>query len=254
MNNIEERLARYRHALDSVAEASAGAIKSHQARSRMLTLAASLVLILGLVGVGALWQGRSNPHASVASLTSPDVPQTVIHVTPGTVDISTTVADTVPATLDVFAVGDSVMVGAEKKMREAGIRVDAAESRQATVIAEILETASSNNLLANAVVIHAGTNGPINAETMVRMMVATASVKTVVVLTVKADVAWAETTNALIRGLAVTHPNVVVVDWEAAASANSAMLYGDGIHLKGAAGTSFYTNLILSALGRDPIP
>ena len=254
MNNIEERLARYRHALDSVAEASAGANKSHQAHSRLLTLAASFVLLAGLIGVGVLWQQRSNPHARVASRSSPDVPQTVIDVTPGTVDISTTVANTTPATLDVFAVGDSVMVGAVKKMTGAGIRVDAAESRQAKVVAEILETASSSHLLGNAVVIHAGTNGPINAETMARMMVATASVKTVVVLTVKADVAWADATNALIRGLPITHPNVVVVDWEAAASANSGLLYADGIHLKGAAGTSFYTNLILSALGRDPIP
>jgi hypothetical protein len=78
-------------------------------------------------------------------------------------------------------------------------------------------------------------------------------VKKVLILTVKADVAWIDPNNALIRALPATYPNVVVVDWEAIATANPQVLYGDHAHLKGVEGASFYSNLILEALGRETI-
>jgi peptidoglycan/LPS O-acetylase OafA/YrhL len=156
--------------------------------------------------------------------------------------------------IDIFAVGDSVMVGAAKKLSSAGIWVDAAESRQGNIGADILDAAVAKGVLGDYVVIHMGTNGPMSDETLNRMMAATANAKVVVVLTVKAPVAWIAANNEKLRALPASHPNVVLVDWEQLGAANPGVLYGDGTHLRGVDGTTFYTNLILNALGRGQLP
>ena len=199
----------------------------------------------------------SVPDASPTSAPATALPQVTV---PGETTLPTVApttalpTTTAPTKLDVFAVGDSVMVGAAKKLALAGIWVDAKESRQAPVGADILEYAAANGLLGDNIVIHMGTNGPMSDATLARMMAASANAKTVLVLTIKADVAWAAANNERIRALPATYSNVTVVDWETAALNTPGILYGDGIHLKGAAGTSFYTNLILTALGRPTIP
>ena len=48
------------------------------------------------------------------------------------------------------------------------------------------------------------------------MLAEVADVPRVVVMTVKAPKPWIEGNNEIIRSLPATHPNVIVLDWEAA--------------------------------------
>ena len=279
MKTLEARLADYRQVLDAVeprstpAARSARATKSARAagaarfrhRQRItLAVAASVLFVTGVVATGVLLvnHDRSQPtpptpapaagindstptlHTSVATTptTAQMSPPTIVHRT----NDPTTV-------LDVFAIGDSVMVAAAADLSAAGVWVDATENRQASADVDILEQAVTQDLVGDVVVIHIGTNGPINQEQMDRLMRAVSAIPIVVILTVKADVAWTDGNNALIRALPALYPNVTVVDWEAAATANPHLLYADHVHLKGRDGEKFYANLILEALGRDLI-
>ena len=177
---------------------------------------------------------------------------------PGEVTTTTEAATTTtaaPIKFTVFAIGDSVMLGARPTMMFAGIDgVDAAVSRQAKTGATILEGVASLGSLGDYVVIHLGTNGPMSAETLDRLMRASASARVVAVLTVSADRTWTNGNNELIRALPATHPNVVLVDWQMAVGAHPEFISGDGVHLKTAEAKKFYTNQILGALGFAQLP
>ena len=205
---------------------------------------------------------------ATTSTTMPDVTQTtggessspsvvVGSTVPGETTTTTEPATTTtvaPVKIPIYAIGDSVMLGAAPTMQSAGIVVDAAVSRQANTGADILEGVVATGQLGDYAVIHLGTNGPMSSATLDRLMAATATAKVVVVLTVKAARGWTEPNNALIRALPPNHPNVVVVDWQAEATAHPELITSDGIHLKNDASRKFYTNLILAGLGFPQIP
>jgi peptidoglycan/LPS O-acetylase OafA/YrhL len=155
-----------------------------------------------------------------------------------------------PQPIDVFAVGDSVMLGAAPNLSDRGAVVDAAVSRQGSTGADILTQLRDAGLLGNAVVIHLGTNGEMSQTTVDRMMDAVAQVPLVVALTVRADRGWTAGNNALIRALPASRPNVILLDWEIESAACPGNCFAsDGIHLN-PPGRAYYTDLIWKALGR----
>ncbi len=187
--------------------------------------------------------------------TAPNVTtaSTIVGETTTTTEPATTTT-LAPVRYPIYAIGDSVMLGAAPTMQTAGIQVDAAVSRQATTGADILDAVVAQGSLGDYAVIHLGTNGPMSSATLDRLMASTATAKVVVVLTVKAARGWTEPNNALIRALPASHPNVVVVDWQAEATAHPEFITSDGIHLKNAAARKFYTNLVLAGLGFPQLP
>jgi peptidoglycan/LPS O-acetylase OafA/YrhL len=155
-----------------------------------------------------------------------------------------------PEPIDVFAIGDSVMLGAAPALSGRGAVVDAVESRQGTGGADILAAMRDAGLLGNVVVIHLGTNGPMSQGTVDRMMEAVRDVPLVVVLTARAERGYVSGNNALLRELPATRPNVVLLDWEVESEAcPDDCFYSDGIHLK-TAGQTYYADLIWRAIGR----
>ena len=205
----------------------------------------------GLQAPSPATSANTQPTGSTSS-------QPVASTVPGEVTTTTEAATTTtaaPIKFTVFAIGDSVMLGARPTMMFAGIDgVDAAVSRQAKTGATILEGVASMGSLGDYVVIHLGTNGPMSAETLDRLMRASASARVVAVLTVSADRTWTNGNNELIRALPATHPNVVLVDWQMAVGAHPEFISGDGVHLKTAEAKKFYTNQILGALGFAQLP
>ncbi len=201
---------------------------------------------------------RNSTPATANTSTAPTttaVPQPTVPGQTTTTTEPATTTTAAPVKFEVYAVGDSVMLGARPTMLVAGIdAVDAAVSRQAKTGADILETVGVAGLLGDYIVIHLGTNGPMSAATLDRLMAASASAKVVVVLTVSAARGWTDANNLLIRALPATHPNVVLVDWQAAAAAHPEFITADGIHLKSAEAKKFYTNLVLGGLGFPQLP
>lgn len=152
--------------------------------------------------------------------------------------------------IDVFAIGDSVMLGAAPALTARGAVVDADVSRQGKGGVDILAALNAAGLLDNVVVIHLGTNGPVSQATFDAMLEQTRGVPLVVVLTIKAGRGWTEANNALIRGLPARWPNVKVLDWQVdAAACPGDCFYGDGIHLT-PEGQRYYADLIWRSIGR----
>lgn len=152
--------------------------------------------------------------------------------------------------IDVYAIGDSVMLGAAEKLTERGAVVDAAVSRQGTEGRDILQQLSDAKVLGNVVVIHLGTNGGVSDDTFNAMLDATRGVPLVVVLTIRADRSWTAGNNAVIANLPSRYPNVKVLDWGGLSNSCPGDCFAsDNIHLN-ADGREYYARLVWEAIGR----
>ena len=177
------------------------------------------------------------------------IPATTVPV--GTTTLPAIAPTTVPATkFDVFAVGDSVMLGSARKLTSYGITVDAAKNRQVSSGAQVLDYRNKTGELGDNVVIHLGTNGRTTASTFDLVMKPLSKVKRVIVLTVRVPGSpYSDTNNAIITALPLVYPNVTVLDWEALSKGRKDWFASDGIH-PNALGQDNYVGFILKALGR----
>ncbi len=147
-----------------------------------------------------------------------------------------------------YAVGDSVMLGAAANLAAEGFCVDAVQSRAFISGLDQVIRLHAEGRLGQTVVVSLGTNGPIGAGDLDRMMAELAGVPQVVVVTTKADRGYVPPNNEMLRALPATYPNVTVVDWELeSAACPGNCFYDDGIHLP-PDGRTFFTQLITAAL------
>ena len=143
------------------------------------------------------------------------------------------------------------MKGAAPVLAERGIVVDAEESRQGKLAAEIFVQLRDLGVRMNVAVVHVGTNGPMSNETLDLMMTALQDVPRVIVLTGRGNRDWIDPNNFRIRALPERYPNVVVLDWQLVSELCSGKCFaGDGIHLD-RDGRSFYADQIVQALAAD---
>mgnify|MGYP002654439312 CR=1 FL=1 len=177
------------------------------------------------------------------------IPSSTIPV--GTTTLPAVAPTTVPVTkFDVFAVGDSVMLGSARKLSSYGITVDAAKNRQVSSGAQVLDYRNKTGELGDNVVIHLGTNGRTTAATFDLVMKPLSKVKRVIVLTVRVPGSpYSDKNNAIITALPLVYPNVTVLDWEALSKGRKDWFASDGIH-PNALGQDNYVGFILKALGR----
>ena len=177
------------------------------------------------------------------------IPNTTLPV--GTTTTLPVVATTVPATkFDVFAVGDSVMLGSARKLSSYGITVDAAKNRQVNAGAQILDYHKKTGELGNYVVIHLGTNGRATPFTFDKVMKPLAEVPHVVVLTVHVPGSpYSDKNNEIITSLPLKYPNVTILDWQALSKGHKDWFASDGIH-PNSLGQDNYVSFILKAVGR----
>jgi hypothetical protein len=155
-----------------------------------------------------------------------------------------------------MAVGESVMLGAAKRLQAGGFTVNADESRQGKKAAEVVGLLKAGGKLGPVVVIQAGTNGSVSAETYDQIMASLPAAEhpTVVFLTVWAERGWIEANNALIAALPSKYPNVKVVDWkQLVVSGQVPGLCKDGLHLCEASAQQTYANVIFEAIGRPDL-
>ena len=161
------------------------------------------------------------------------------------------------AGMPIYAIGESVMLGAAPQLQAGGLIVNAEVSRQGKGVAEVVEFMRAAGLIGRTIVIQTGTNGSVSYDTFARIMAQLPPDQTpnVVFLTVKAPRGWIADNNTRIRNLPNIFPNVTVVDWEVA----SGMIAGElsrsdgGIHLATANAKQFYANLIFDAIGRPDL-
>jgi peptidoglycan/LPS O-acetylase OafA/YrhL len=144
----------------------------------------------------------------------------------------------------VFAVGDSVMLGASSALGAtiSNLELDAAVSRQVAAGISILSYRRDAGLLGDVVVVHLGNNGVFTQDQMSQMMSILADVPRVVFLTVKVPLDWEGPNNQVIAS-ASAYPNAVIADWKSLSSGHPEIFGSDGVHV-GPTGASYYANLV----------
>ena len=159
--------------------------------------------------------------------------------------------------IENLALGESVMQAVQNVLPQYGVNVDAQESIQGKGIIENLRTTLATYDITGAVIIQAGTNGPVSQAQYDEMADLVAGLPHAYFLTIKAPLAWVPENNARIRALPATHPNVTVIDWEALAEQlgpDDLSKSDGGVHLNSGTAVRFYANMILGAIGKPLIP
>jgi len=146
--------------------------------------------------------------------------------------------------------GDSVMLGARAAIYEAipGAKVDAAVSRFPGAFTGRIAKTKNHGRLADVVVIHAGTNGVMPESILRAMLDQLTDRKRVVVVNTAVPRPWRGPDNKVINTVTKDYPNVVVVDWNAAAQGHPEWFVSDGVHLTGP-GAKAFAALIKKATG-----
>jgi hypothetical protein len=167
------------------------------------------------------------------------------------VSTDTTNASSPLADVPYVAVGETVMLGAKPILEDSGIRTFAEVSKSASWEIDELRMARSSYRISGGVVIQLGTNGTVTRQEYESILAEVSDLPRVVVLTVRAPKSWIAANNEIIRSLPLTHPNVVVLDWEARSAevADHLSSSDGGVHLADDVSKQFFTNLILEALG-----
>jgi peptidoglycan/LPS O-acetylase OafA/YrhL len=191
-----------------------------------------------------------------AALAQPTFTQASVNPAPSVASDETVPPSTAPPTTVLidkpyFAVGESVMLGAKPVLDARGITTVAEVSMGPEWELQQLQLAKTKYRLKNGVVIQLGTNGTVTPAQYEAVLAEVADVPRVVLMTVKAPKPWIAGNNEIIRALPATHPNVVVLDWEARAVEIEGHLSGSdgGIHLSDDTAKQFYRDIILQALG-----
>jgi len=229
-------------------------------RKRGGTIRGPLGIVVGTLAVVPLFSvvsmagARVMPDDITAGLNDNEGAVTRITTTTvgsGVTTIPLVTTTTIPrGKMDVFAVGDSVMLGSAKKLKSYGITVDAAKNRQVIDAVQIFNYYKSVNELGDVVVIHLGTNGITKAATFERILKPLADIKRVVILTMRVPGRASEQlNNAVINNLPATHSNVSILDWHTLSKPHPEWFNSDGIH-PNAVGQDNYVALILQAIGR----
>jgi len=208
------------------------------------------------VAAAATEPSAPNPSATAAPLA---VPTAVTAAPPAASTVAATVppATTAPAaptvppdprTLQILAIGDSVMLGAAPALTAQGVTVDAKQSRQFKEGVDIVTAAQAQGLLGKVLIIHLGTNGTMSASGIATMMAAAKDVPLVIFLTLHVpSKPWQDPNNVIIRNLPSQYPNVKVLDWQNLSEQQPGVFYTDAIHLR-PAGQTYYTQLIMNMI------
>jgi len=213
-------------------------------------MVAGLVLLVPAWAVARMTTAEVIPDDITASL---EANETTV---PSTVPGATTTVDPA-AKVDVFAIGDSVMLGAAKRLEAQGITVDARRDRQFFDALQSFNYLKARNSFGSAVVIHLGTNGPTSAEAIERVFEPLKEVPRVVVVNLQVpstgDKGYIEANNALFAGLRDLYPNVRVLDWKKISAGRTTWFASDGFHLT-SEGAAYYVDYVLRALNRPRPP
>jgi hypothetical protein len=134
-------------------------------------------------------------------------------------------------TVDVTAVGDSVMLAAADYLREAGMYVDAEVGRQVPAAIDILRNLALRDELGEVVLVHIGHNGEFTSAQFEEIVSLVGPERHIVFLSVRVPSEYEATNNAVIREGAAKYANVAVVDWRTMTEERSDLVWEDGLHL-----------------------
>jgi hypothetical protein len=161
-----------------------------------------------------------------------------------------------PGSVDVIAIGDSVMLGAVPQLRSRlGSRsyIDAKKSRQFEDGVALVHTFRERHRLGRVVIVHLGTNGPVKSSDVDAMMRELKGVPFVKFLTIRVDRGWQDEVNSTLRDAAHRYKTIGLVDWYSYSNGHRDWFQSDGTHLR-ASGAQAYAKLIGGSLPPPATP
>jgi lysophospholipase L1-like esterase len=163
-----------------------------------------------------------------------------------------TVAPGQPTTAEppsVWAIGDSIMVGAEPHIRELvpGIDLDAEPGRSFATGIEVLETKVATGDTPDVLVFALGTNAGASQDQIDEVMNLSPGVEEVIFVNVTVPRDWEESTNAAIADAVARHDNATLVDWNTESRGQDRWFRSDGFH-PNETGSRRWANLIVIEL------
>ncbi len=143
------------------------------------------------------------------------------------------------------AIGDSVMVGAKEELRDEGIRVSAARSRQFRDAVDIVRRKRNAGTLRRKLIVHLGTNGiiiePADCNAIARL--AGPQRKVYLVTNTGPSPSLRRTQNRRLVACARRNANTSVLGWFAHSRGHGSWFYSDGMHLT-ASGQRAYASFL----------
>lgn len=160
-------------------------------------------------------------------------------------EVSKPVEENKPIVNQIFAIGDSVILGAEKEIenRFPGTIVDGKVSRQLEEGREIIKEKYKDQLDEKSLLIlELGSNGPFSEKDLNELIDYTAPAQ-LAFITIKIPFNWESPVNNILANAAENNENIILIDWHEYVSENLSLLEVDGVHLN-QAGAEAYTDLI----------
>ena len=160
--------------------------------------------------------------------------------------------------LPPLAIGDSVMVGAQSRLQDVGIEVDAEVSRLAHTAIAILSADMVQNGPRDTVIFQAVGTNFLDAKGFQNLIDAAQGVRHLIVLTRQFPpreplLSYERDTNKMLREEAAKYDWVTLVDWNEITDGREDEVSWDGTHLN-ALGRQLYTDHILAAILSRPPP
>ncbi|MCD7101521.1 acyltransferase family protein [Pseudoclavibacter sp. 13-3] len=153
---------------------------------------------------------------------------------------------------DMIAAGDSVMLASARQISQSypGILIDAQVARQSGDTFRAARQLLADNRDRRVLVVHAGTNGGIDADALEDLVTWCGPNRRIVLVDIFAARSWEQPGNATLESIAAQHPQTVAVaHWHAAVQDHVDELAGDQIH-PGDAAAGRYVASVTDALGR----
>ncbi len=150
----------------------------------------------------------------------------------------------------VWAIGDSLMVGATDLLKEQapGIVIDAQQGRNFERGIAVL-TSGLESVEPDTIVLALGTNNGVSPEQINRAMDLAAGVDRVIFVNVVVPRQWETETNEVILGAVTEYPAATFVNWYAEAAGKQSLFRSDGFHLSSAGNTLWVDLIVAEILG-----
>lgn len=153
--------------------------------------------------------------------------------------------------VEVFAIGDSVMLGASLYLEKTvpDVDVDAKLGRQVSAALAILQQRKDAHTLPPTVIVHLGNNGTFSQKQFDQMMSLLSDVPHVIFLTARVPRTWETPNNNALEQGVQRYPNATLVDWYTFSQDHPEWFWKDGIHLR-PEGAKVYANLIATTIAQ----
>ena len=140
-------------------------------------------------------------------------------------------------------VGDSIMLSAKDDLNGYDTHVHAKVGRQFSEGVAVVQRLKGDGILAKRVIVHLGTNGPIDPADCDQAVAIAGSLRRVFLVTNKVPRDWQAANNGILNACASTYDNVWVIRWYAYSTGHPHWFADDRYHLS-AEGEAIYAAFI----------